>query len=526
MEEPLQARIDRLGRERPASFKNLFSEVSFVFSIVMSQILTEYFTSGFALLIPSLVHDLNIPRPAVVWPATAFSLVIASTLLLFGRFGDIFGGYPVYVFGLAWLLVWSIIAGFSINRLMLDFARAFQGLGASALLATGIMLMGSIYRPGPRKNLVFALYGIFAIMGFFLGILVAGVVGEYLRWSWFFWIGAALNSITLVASIFSIPNDYSAHRSNDVGMDYPGSVLITASLVLIIFSITESANSPHGWSTPYIPSLLVVGILLLLAAIYVELRISTHPLLPSSLFTIHKAMLPLTLAIMLLYGTWGIFIIYGTQYFQNIMHASPIQLVGWYTPIFVSGFILAIAEGLVMHLIPGRIILIISAIAAVLAQLLLALIPRGGTYWAWILPATVCSTIGIDLSYIVMTVFVTTILPNAQQGLGGGVLNSVLQLGIAFCLGFAEIIQTNMMDRDPEAKSEETLGRSYKDTFWFGVGVAGLGLLLMTFWGDLPRAKSDLTADEKLELEMEAAREEKMSKNTRSGSRNSRGQHT
>lgn len=115
----------------------------------MSQFLTENFVSGFTVILPTLIRELHFPQAASVWPATAFSLVIASTLLVFGRLGDMWGGYPVFISGLAWLLAWSIIAGFSINALMLNFCRALQGLGAAAFLPAGVMLMGTSYRPGP-----------------------------------------------------------------------------------------------------------------------------------------------------------------------------------------------------------------------------------------------------------------------------------------------------------------------------------------------------------------------------------------
>lgn len=96
-----------------------------------------------------------------------------------------------------------------------------------------------------------------------------------------------------------------------------------------------------------------------------------------------------------------------------------------------------------------------------------------------------------------MTVFITTKFPTSQQGLAGSVINSVLQLGVALCLGLTDFIQS--------AKVEEVgLGRSYKNTFWFGVGAGALSLLLMGTWGTVPKAKSDLTADEKEELMREA----------------------
>lgn len=500
VDESLQVQIERLGRERPPIFTTRWSEIVFVFSISMSQFLTEYFVSGFTVILPTLIRELNIPQAASVWPATAFSLVIASTLLLFGRLGDMWGGYPVFMSGLAWLLVWSVIAGFSVNPLMLDICRALQGLGAAAVLPTGVMLMGSLYRPGPRKNLVFAVYGTSAVFGFFGGILMAGIVGQFKRWGFYFWIGAILTAITLFTSFLSIPRPHSKDQPpTKAKMDYPGAITIICGLTLVVFSILQSAHAPAGWRTPYVSVCFILGVSSLLAAVYIETRVSAQPLLPASIFTT-PCMSPLLLALFLLYGTWGIFSVYGTLYFQNIMSASPLQVVAWYVPLGLAGLILSIIEGFILHLVPGRVLLIISGLGAVGSQLLIALIPLGGSYWAWIFPAVIFSTIGIDLSTILMTVFVTTTFPTAQQGLAGSVINSVLQLGVAFVLALTDIIQSATVD-------QAGLGKSYKNTFWFGVSAAAASLLILAIWGKVPKASSDLTADEKAELLEEAMAE-------------------
>ncbi|KAL9620365.1 MAG: hypothetical protein Q9160_005065 [Pyrenula sp. 1 TL-2023] len=495
--ESQQARIERLGRERPPIFTTLWSEIFFVFSITMSQFLTEYYVSGFTVILPTLIDELHIPPAASVWPATAFSLVIASTLLVFGRLGDMWGGYPIFLSGLAWLLIWSIIAGFSINPLMLDICRALEGLGAAAFLPTGVMLMGSLYRPGPRKNLVFALYGTSALLGWFGGIFVAGMVGQYLRWGFYFWIGSILTAITLITSIcaipYSLPEKTSACKTR---MDYLGALTIISGLTLTVFAITQSAHAPSGWQTPYIPACFALGLILLLSAIYIEAHVSPQPLLPASIFKT-PSMTPLLLAIFLLYGTWAIFAVYGTLYFQKIMLAKPLQVVAWYAPLLVAGLLFSILEGLILHLVPGRALLIISGLGALGAQLLLAFIPlAGGNYWAYIFPAMILGTIGIDVSTILMTVFVTTAFPSKQQGLAGGVINSAIQLGVAVLLGLTDIIQS--------ATVVQGLARSYKNTFWFGVGAAAASLGVMAVWGRVPKAKSDLTADEKAELMREA----------------------
>lgn len=151
-----KARIKRLGRQRPPQLASLWQEIGFVFSITISQLLSEYFVSGFTILLPTIANALDIAASSQTWPASVFSLVIASFLLPFGRLGDIYGGYPVYIGGCAWYCVWSLIAGFSKGEVMLNICRAIQGLGPAAYLPAGLQLLGSMYRPGPRKNLIFA----------------------------------------------------------------------------------------------------------------------------------------------------------------------------------------------------------------------------------------------------------------------------------------------------------------------------------------------------------------------------------
>ena len=498
-EESLETRIERLGRERPAGFPTLWAELAFIFSVLMSQVMTEYFVSGFNVIIPTLIKALNIPQASSVWPASAFSLVIASTLLVFGRLGDMYGGFVVYISGLAWLTVWSLIAGFSINPLMLDFCRALQGLGSAAYLPTGVMLLGSVYRPGPRKNLVFSLYGACAVIGFFFGIFFSGLVGQFLHWGWYFWIGAAFTAVTTVMSYFAIPSDSAEKRKNGIKMDWAGAALIVSGLVLVVFALTDSSHAPDGWRSPYIPTLLVIGILLLGGAVYVEGWVAEMPLLPPDIFAV-KSMTPLNISLLFNFGVLGVYLLYGTQYLQNIMGATPLQVVAWYVPMVLGGLILSTLGGFILHLLPGRALLIFSGFGWIGASMLLALVPVGGNYWAYVFPAMIFATIGIDITFNIATIFITTQLPSERQGLGGGLINSVLQLGIAVCLGLTDIIQS-------ETAPYQGLRRSYKNTFWFGVAAGTASLLLMILFVNIPKAKSDLTADEKRELEREATRD-------------------
>ncbi|KFY97626.1 hypothetical protein V500_01972 [Pseudogymnoascus sp. VKM F-4518 (FW-2643)] len=498
-EESLEARIERLGRERPQQFKSLWAEVVFVFSISMSQVLSEYFVSGFTVVLPTVAVELNIPTASSIWPASAFSLAIAAFLLVFGRLGDMYGGYPLYVGGLAWLALWSLVCGFSKNAIMLDVCRAMQGLGPAAFLPSSMMLIGSIYRPGPRKNLVFSIYGACAPIGFFVGIFFAGVTGQYTTWGWFFWIGMFLSLITATTSYFYIPSDIKERRALGIKMDWLGAILIVTGLTLFTFAIIDSSHAPQGWKTPYIYALFIVGCLLLLAAVYVEGYVAADPLLPASIFKV-RCMTPLVCALFFTYGSLGLFLLFATFYMQSVMGASPLLVVAWYTPMALGGICISTFGGFILHLLSGTVLIYVAGVAWIIAPLLFAIAPDGANYWAYVFPSMICATIGIDITFNVANIFITTSLPKKEQGLAGALIMLVLHLGISVCLGLADIVNIGTLTKLGQKKS-------YQAVFWFEVACASTALVILVLFVRVKKAKSSLTVDEMAEMEEVAQRE-------------------
>ena len=448
--------------------------------------------SGFNVILPTLIAKLDIPAASVVWPASAFSLITAAFLLPFGRLADMYGGYPVYLGGLAWFCIWSLIAGFSQNNLMLIFCRAFQGLGPSAFLPSGVMLMGSIYRPGPRKNLVFSLYGGSAPFGFFTGVFFAGVTGQFTSFGWYFWIGTILTFTTAVAAYLTVPSDVEERSAIGVEMDWLGSALIVSGLILVVFALTDSSHAPEKWRTPYIYVLLIVGTLILGIAVYVEGWVAKSPLLPFDLFQVPH--LPaLCLALFFSDGVLGIFLLYSTLYMQDIMGATPLQVTAWYVPMSLGGVIISIAGGYVLHLLPGTLLMLIGGLGWILTSILFAVAPVGANYWAYVFPAMIGATIGIDITFNVANIFITTSLSQSRQGLAGALINSLLYLGIAFLLAFADVTQTET--------AHLGLKGSYQAVFWYQLACAGLALVIMLGFVRIRKAKSEITADERAALE-------------------------
>lgn len=405
------------------------------------------------------------------------------------------GGYPLYVAGFVWLTIWSLIAGFSVNEVMLNFCRALQGLGPAAFLPSSMMILGSIYRPGPRKNLVFSIYGACAPLGFFVGIFFAGVTGEYTTWGWYFWIGTILSAITALTAYLTVPSDILEKRNAPfkVQMDWLGSILIVCGLILLTFAVIDSSHAPNQWKTPYIYTLFIVGSLLLLAAAYVEAYVASQPLIPASLFKV-PCMPALVVALFFTYGSLGVFLLYATFYMENIMGASPLQVVAWYVPMALGGCIISTVGGFVLHLLPGTILIFISGISWIIAPLLFAIAPEGAMYWAYIFPAMICATVGIDITFNVANIFITTSLPRKQQGLAGAIIMLLLQLGIAIFLGFADIVNTYTV-------ASLGLRRSYHAVFWFEVACASTALTILVLFVKIKKAESEFTVEEREEME-------------------------
>lgn len=265
--------------------------------------------SGFHTILPALAEALSIPEGLRTWPSSVLSLVTGAFLLPVGRMSDIFGGYIVYNIGFVLFTVFAFAGGLSTNPLMLICFRAIQGLGSAAVMPAGMMLIGKIYRPGPRKNIVFGLYGAFAVLGLFAGIMIGGLAGQYLDWQAYFYIGGAVSAVGCGSSLFCIPHDFAESRKRCIKMDWLGAAAIVPGLCLVVFAFTDSTNAPGGWKNPYIITTLVLGAAILAVGIFIEGWVAKSPLVPPEVFQV-KYMKRMVFCLFVDYGVFGIYLFY------------------------------------------------------------------------------------------------------------------------------------------------------------------------------------------------------------------------
>ena len=188
---------------------------------------------------------------------------------------------------------------------------------------------------------------------------------------------------------------------------------------------------------------------------------------------------------------------------ESVLHTTPLQTAAWCSPLAVGGVILAISGGFVLHLIPNRVLMFISGGGFLVSVLLFALQPVQGPdgpstsklYWAWVFPAMCCGTIGVDITYNITNIYISTSMPKKSQATASGLINSVLYLAFAFWLGIAELAITLRQ----QIQGPASLREQYRIGFWLGVALAIVGgfLVLQVKMG---AAEAAMTADEKAEL--------------------------
>jgi MFS family permease len=305
-----QAEIERLGRQRPAIFSTTLVEFGFVTCIVLSLMMSEYFTSGFNIILPSLAPAIGLPKAARTWPAAVPNLAAAAFLLPFARLCAQLGARQIFLYGHLWLLVWSGLNGFASNYILIILCRAMQGIGFAAFLPAGLALLGQIYRPGPRKNLVYCIYGAFACVGFYFGIFVAALTAEFVNWRWYFYIGSILQLALLGLGFMVVPRNLN-DSSDDARMDWWGLATIVPGIALVSYVLTDANHAPQGWKTPYVYICLIAGFLFLGAAVYVQKKVSSQPLVPVHVLRI-KYMLRLSVGLFCYFGLFSIFMFYSS----------------------------------------------------------------------------------------------------------------------------------------------------------------------------------------------------------------------
>lgn len=374
----------------PGFPKPLSREILFVGTVCMAQLMTQ---AGLAMAIVPL-HIIGASFNAstageLSWYASAYSLTVGTFILIAGRLGDDFGHRKLFILGFAWFGLWSLLAGFSVwsNQIFFDCCRALQGIGPAMLMPNAVAILGRTYPPGPRKSMVFCLFGAAAPGGYSVGAVMSALLAERVWWPWAYWIMgiacfclAVLGAVVIPASPAleeAVADEAEKALSWASRLDLLGSATIVAGLILINFAWNQ--GSVVGWDVPYIYVLLIVGFLALGLFGFVELR-APRPLLPRALFT--RELGWVLGCIGAGWSSFGVVVFYYFQMLEVIDHNSPLLASAKWSGSSVSGALAAVCTGYLMARVRPPLIMLTAMLAFVVGQVLLATMPVGQVFWA------------------------------------------------------------------------------------------------------------------------------------------------
>ncbi|KIN08830.1 hypothetical protein OIDMADRAFT_37859 [Oidiodendron maius Zn] len=412
------------------------------------------------------------------WLIAGYSLTIGTFILIGGRLGDEFGNKKIFVIGMAWYSLWSLVAGLSVysSYVLFIFARVFQGMGPALTLPNGLAILGQTYSPGPRKNMSFAWFGGSAPFGAIAGFLFGGLFA-LAWWPWIYCSQAiALAGVAAFAAWTIPPLPVQPRQNRSIGekiedLDIPGGLTGVTALVLFNFAWNQAVVA--DWQHPYIYVCLILGAIFGVAFFCIEIHWAKSPILPLAAFNSDIAFVFVCTATG--WACFGIWVFYIGQVAINIGGSTPLQIAAWFIPVIPSGLLSALAVGKLLGKIPASWIMVVGQVAYLAGSILAATRPPHSIYWTYYFFSVLIITVGMDTSFPAATIIFSNAVPQRYQGMGASIVMTVVNYSISLGLGFAGTIETNI-NNGGMMESEKFLG--YHGALWFSVGLAGLGLVL------------------------------------------------
>ncbi len=269
--------------------------------------------------LPSIKDALDFSETNLSWVINAYTLTFGGLLLLGGRAADLLGRRRIFIAGLIVFSLSSAVCGFATSETTLIAARAIQGIGAAMVSPAALSILVTTFEEGAERNKALGIWGAIAGSGGAVGVLLGGVLTQYINWSWIFFINVPVGIAVVVAAPRYLRESKveGGTRSFDLG----GAFLATAGLSLLVYAMVQTVD--HSWTAPRTIGLFVASFVLLAGFIFTERRV-VAPLMPLSIFRNRSLSGANAVALMLGASIFSMFFLL-TLYMQQVLGYSAIR---------------------------------------------------------------------------------------------------------------------------------------------------------------------------------------------------------
>jgi EmrB/QacA subfamily drug resistance transporter len=426
--------------------------------------------------LPSIGDALSFSEQGLQWVISAYALTFAGLLLLGGRAADLLGRRRVFMVGLVFFTLASLVCGLAGSPAALIGARAMQGIGAAIMTPTALSIVSTMFEEGAERNKALAIWGMNGAFGATAGYLIGGALVEGPGWEWIFFINVPVGLAALALCPVLLPESRAttATRSYDPG----GALTITGALVLLVYALVEAPDA--GWGSPQTALLIAAAAALLAIFALIESR---HPAPLVPLRILRSRTLVGANAVMLLFATVGFgmpFIL--TQYAQQVLGYSALEFGVSFVVVPVAAAVGMIVAQAAVPKFGFRTVAATGMALLGAGSLLLTQVSVGGSYRGDILLGLLVFGPGIGPVFATATIAALAGVAERESGLASGLSNTAFQLGGALGVAIVSTVAVsrseNFLAANDGANPLAALTEGFQSAFLACALLAAIGVTL------------------------------------------------
>ncbi|MEU2871913.1 MFS transporter [Streptomyces olivoreticuli] len=462
--------------------------------ICLAQLMVVLDATIVNIALPSAQHDLGFSDGSRQWVVTAYALTFGSLLLLGGRIADLFGRKITFLVGVVGFAGASALGGAADSFGMLVAARAGQGLFGALLAPAALSLLTTTFTDTKERAKAFSVYGTIAGAGAAIGLLLGGVLTEYLDWRWTMYVNLAFAAMAFVGGALLLTR---GARDKSSTLDAPGTVLVSAGLFSVVYGFSNAET--HSWSSVATWGFLLAGAALLVAFARWQTK-AAHPLLPLRVLLDRNRGASFLAVLISGAGMFGVFL-FLTYYMQESLGYTPTRTGLAFMPMVASLMVttLLATNVLIPRVGPKPVVPLGMGLAAGGLAWMTAL-DLTSSYASGVMPPLIVTGLGIGLVMAPAMSLATSGVAAEDAGVASAAVNTMQQVGGSISTALLTTLSTGaathyLADKNP--KDPAVLARaaleSYSTAYWWAAGFFAAGLIVsgLLYRRGVPRQDTD-----------------------------------
>jgi EmrB/QacA subfamily drug resistance transporter len=391
--------------------------------VAIAQLMVVLDSTIVNIALPSAQRALGFPNSERQWVVTAYALAFGSLLLVGGRLGDMFSRKWVFITGLVGFALASAIGGASVSFAMLVTARALQGAFGAVLAPSALGTLVSTFREPRERGRAFGVFGSVAAGGGAVGLILGGVLTQYLSWRWTLYVNLVFAALAVAGALAYIRSSRPDIRPR---MDWTGAVLACTGLFLIVFGFSHAETA--GWTATLTIGSLVGGVVLLAGFVVAEQRVS-HPLLPLRVIldrTRGGSYVAVGISGIAIFGTF----LFLTYYLQVIKRESPLATGLLFLPMIGCILLTSNLSSIVgLARLGPRVLIATGMLLGAGGMAYLTQVTVASSYASAVLPGLLILGLGFGMIFAPAINTATFGVARQDSGVASALVNTMQQVG-------------------------------------------------------------------------------------------------